>query len=176
MRESEHSQKKQNMRCEVFKITSDDWYPSYKLEDKTKLVRVSFMQILLSSSWRLTSPRLVVKSISTRRKKMSGGHFHYAQYKIGQIADEIEHLIETNDNDELNDWGDPVGRGYQPEVIERFKLAVATLRKAEVMAQRVDWLVSDDDGEKSFLRRWDEDLNKLDILPNYANLQDDTEN
>lgn len=51
MRESEHSQKKQNMRCEVFKITSDDWYPSYKLEDKTKLVQVSFMQILLPSSW-----------------------------------------------------------------------------------------------------------------------------
>lgn len=107
---------------------------------------------------------------------MSGGHFHYAQYKIGQIADEIEHLIETNDSDELNDWDDPVGRGYQPEVIERFKLAIATLRKAEVMAQRVDWLVSGDDGEKSFLRRWDEDLNKLNILPNYANLQDDMEN
>lgn len=102
---------------------------------------------------------------------MSGGRFGYAQYKIGQIADEIEHLIEINDSDELNEWGDPVGRGYQPEVIERFRLAVATLRKAEVMAQRVDWLVSDDDGEESFLRRWDKDLSKLDILPNHTNLR-----
>ena len=107
---------------------------------------------------------------------MSGGYFDYTQYKIGQIADEIEHLIETNDSDELNDWGDLIGRGYQPEVIERFRLAIATLRKAEVMAQRIDWLVSDDDGEESFLRRWDEDLNKLNILLNYANLRDDTEN
>ncbi len=56
MRESENSQKKQNMHCDVFKVTSEDWYPSYKLEDKTKLVQVSFMQVLLATSatsWRV---------------------------------------------------------------------------------------------------------------------------
>ena len=33
---------------------------------------------------------------------MSGGHFDYAQYKIGQIADMVEQLIIDNDSQELD--------------------------------------------------------------------------
>ena len=36
---------------------------------------------------------------------MSGGHFNYDQYKIGQIADMVEQLIISNDSQELNEWG-----------------------------------------------------------------------
>jgi hypothetical protein len=32
-----------------------------------------------------------------------------------------------------------------------------------VYAHRVDWLVSGDDGEESFMKRFDEDLNKLNL-------------
>jgi len=35
------------------------------------------------------------------------------------------------------------------------------LRKAEIYAQRIDWLVSGDDGNDTFLKRLEEDLNKL---------------
>lgn len=38
---------------------------------------------------------------------MSGGHFNYDQYRIGQMADEVEQLILNNDNPETNEWGDP---------------------------------------------------------------------
>ena len=89
---------------------------------------------------------------------MSGGHFGYDQYKIGQIALEIERLIKTNDCKELGVWGHPIGRGYPDEVIKKFQEAVVTLRRAEIMAQRIDWLVSDDDGEESFCKRWEEEL------------------
>jgi hypothetical protein len=92
---------------------------------------------------------------------MSGGHFDYAQYRIEDIARGIEELIASNDDESLNEWGDRRGHGYSPETIEKFKLAVDTLRIAATMAQRIDWLVSGDDGEESFHRRWDEELEKL---------------
>jgi len=92
---------------------------------------------------------------------MSGGHFGYKQYEIGYIADEVQGLIDSNDSTERNDWGDPVGRGYPPEVIEQFREAVSVLRRAEVYAQRIDWFVSGDDGEDSFVTRLRADLEKL---------------
>ena len=50
---------------------------------------------------------------------------------------------------------------YPDEVIEKFKEGLEILRKAEVYAQRIDWLISGDDGEESFLERLKEDLSKL---------------
>ena len=94
---------------------------------------------------------------------MSGGHFDYNQYKIGQIADEIEQLIETNNSDEIDQWGQRVGRDYPEEIVDKFREALVTLKKAEIMAQRIDWLVSGDDGEETFLRRWRDELRKLSV-------------
>jgi hypothetical protein len=37
---------------------------------------------------------------------MSGGHFQYKQWEIGNIADEVEQLILTNDSEEKDEWGD----------------------------------------------------------------------
>lgn len=89
---------------------------------------------------------------------MSGGHFDYNQYRIGQIADDIQLLIDGNDSTELNQYGDRIGRGYPREVVDRFRKAVKLLRTAQVYAQRIDWLVSGDDGPESFLRRLEEEL------------------
>ena len=92
---------------------------------------------------------------------MSGGYFQYDQDRIGRIADSIQTLINSNDSEERDRWGDLLGRGYKPEVIARFREAVSALRRAEVYAQRVDWLVSGDDGEESFLQRLAEELGEL---------------
>lgn len=92
---------------------------------------------------------------------MSGGYFGHNQWNINSIAEEIGNLVKNNMNDEKNEWGDVRGRHYPPEIIERFKEAVLTLERAYVMAQRVDWLVSGDDGEENFMKRWNEDLKKL---------------
>jgi hypothetical protein len=108
---------------------------------------------------------------------MSGGRFQYKQYEINYIADQIEHEVLTNGkkktDDELKEegWRDPdwykkypedlYHYEYPEEVIEKFKEAVIVLRKAAVYAQRVDWLLSGDDGEETFLERLKKDLDKL---------------
>lgn len=92
---------------------------------------------------------------------MSGGYFDYQQYKLDQMADEILHLIESNEDKTVNDWGDRKGRFYSAETIQRFKEAVDALNLAKVYVQRIDWLVSGDDGEESFHNRLNKELNEL---------------
>jgi len=111
---------------------------------------------------------------------MSGGHFDYDQYKIRQIADSVEQIIINNGREKTPEelkgesWRDPdwykkypedkYHYKYPDEVIEKFKEGFETLRKAEIFAQRIDWLVSGDDGEESFLRRLREDLEDLEKI------------
>jgi len=89
---------------------------------------------------------------------MSGGHFDYKQYSISEIADEIENVIELNDSKELDDFGAYIGHGYTAETIAVFEKAVKALRVAKIYAQRIDWLLSCDDGEKQFHQRLNEEL------------------
>ena len=93
---------------------------------------------------------------------MSGGHFQYKQYELGQIADEIEQLILDNDSKEVSEYGDTKGYGYSPQTIAKFKLARMTILLAQIYVQRIDWLVSGDDGEDSFHSRLDADFEALD--------------
>jgi len=96
---------------------------------------------------------------------MSGGHFDYNQHRIREIADSVEDLIRKNGKKKeykvKSSWEDEHYYEYPPEVIEKFKEGLDILRKAEVYAQRIDWLVSGDDGEETFLERLKEDLDKL---------------
>lgn len=93
---------------------------------------------------------------------MSGGHFQYKQYELGHMADEIEQLILDNDSEEVNEYGDTKGYGYSPETIAKFKIARMSLLLAQIYVQRIDWLVSGDDGEDSFHSRLDADFDALD--------------
>lgn len=81
---------------------------------------------------------------------MSGGHFNYDQYRLGDICAELELLIVNNDSEE--------GRGYSKDTIEAFEEALFFLRTAFIYVQRIDWLVSDDDSEESFHRRLNQEL------------------
>jgi len=108
---------------------------------------------------------------------MSGGAFDYTQYNISMIADKIEQIIERSGRpktkEELKDegWRDPEWYKKYPEdlnhykypddVIEEFKKGVEVLRKAQIYAQRIDWLISGDDGEETFHERLKEELEKL---------------
>ena len=86
---------------------------------------------------------------------MSGGAFNYAQHQLNEIAETIELAIQQNDDTSLNQYGERRGRGYSPEVIERFRVAVKTLRQAYRMAHDIDWLLSGDTGEDTFIAGWD---------------------
>ena len=93
---------------------------------------------------------------------MSGGHFQYKQYEFGQIADEIEQIILDNDSKEVDEYGYRKGYGYSPQTIAKFKIARMSLLWAQIYVQRIDWLVSGDDGEDSFHSRLDADFEALD--------------
>ena len=92
---------------------------------------------------------------------MSGGHFNYDQYKVSQIADQIDDLIFHNGSKELDSYGELRYREYQPDIVEAFMVAANKLREAYVYAQRIDWLVCGDDGDDSFRSRIASDLKGL---------------
>ena len=50
---------------------------------------------------------------------------------------------------------------YSKETIKEFKKGLAILKKAYIYAQRIDWLLSGDDGEESFHERLKEELDNL---------------
>ncbi len=89
---------------------------------------------------------------------MSGGLFDYSQYYIADITDTIEGIVGRNDSKQ--DEHDP-HYVYSPKIIEAFTNGIHALKVAEVYAQRIDWLVSGDDGEDTFFCRLEEGLAKL---------------
>lgn len=102
---------------------------------------------------------------------MSGGHFDYEQYKIDRIANDVEEIIKEQramrksieKGDEVVRWGYimKIDDLYSDKTIAEFKKGLCLLKKAAIYAQRIDWLVSDDDGEESFHKRLKENLDKM---------------
>lgn len=98
---------------------------------------------------------------------MSGGRFDYDQYRIRTIWETIQSEIGKNNQpvksrDRWGDWDTrEVYSNYSDETIAEFEKAVHYLKLAEIYAQRVDWLLSGDDGEESFHKRLKEELSKL---------------
>ena len=112
---------------------------------------------------------------------MSGGFFGYNQYYINDIADSIETYIygQSLEEEDINYFKNyllddeekeyviknkhtlPNSYKYSKETIKEFKKGLAILKKAYVYAQRIDWLLSADDGEESFHKRLKEELDNL---------------
>jgi hypothetical protein len=99
---------------------------------------------------------------------MSGGHFDYKQSYLKEIAESIQRVIDDNLKEVKNEdrwhevWDDRIYYyDYPEEIIAKFKEGVELLLKAQVYVQRIDWLLSGDDGEKTFLERLQEDLKQL---------------
>ena len=104
---------------------------------------------------------------------MSGGHYDYLQYRITEITDSIEQAVRDsgtkkpknelyNNDDFYEKYPEELNYYKYPDhVIKEFKNGIKLLEKAQVYAQRIDWLLSGDDGEDSFIERLEEDLGKL---------------
>ena len=110
---------------------------------------------------------------STKTNNMSGGHFEYNQYGIRDIWEEIQNILDKQGRrlpeDELYGSKDYYSEypeeelypTYSPEVQGVFIDAINLLKRAEIYAQRIDWFLSGDDGEESFLKRLKEELDEL---------------
>lgn len=113
---------------------------------------------------------------------MSGGHFDFNYYHFDYIAEDIDEYINGHELDEddveryirdhdlddsekeyvrINKHTIPNYFGYKDEVVEKMKEGLNIIRKAYVYAKRIDYLLSGDDGETSFLQRLQKDLDKL---------------
>lgn len=104
---------------------------------------------------------------------MSGGHFDYDQYRINNIIDSIER--------ELNLQGKQIPKEelwmneeyykkypeekfhttYPDEIQKKFQEGIRALKIAKIYAHRIDWFLSGDDGEESFLERLSEELSEI---------------
>ncbi len=80
---------------------------------------------------------------------MSGGHFDYKQYGIKEAADQI--MLEAVRNEFC----------FSKETQDKFLLAAHRLEVASIYLNRIDWLLSGDDGEETFHERLAEDLKEL---------------
>lgn len=99
---------------------------------------------------------------------MSGGFFEYKQYHLDDIASSIERELNNQGKEKPKDelyYDKEHYNKYPEEVQEKMREAVKQLRIAAVYAQRVDWFLSGDDGEESFLKRLSEDLRALQGSP-----------
>jgi hypothetical protein len=110
---------------------------------------------------------------------MSGGRFNGDQRRIGYIVEDIKETIErsgrpkTEEEKKDEGWNDvnwyvkyPEDlnwHAYPPEILDKFKEAIYYLERAQIYAQRVDYYLSGDDGEETFLERLDEELSELKV-------------
>lgn len=95
---------------------------------------------------------------------MSGGHWDYLQYKFTEVIEDLNNIIQENQNERIEKVEFDLFNEhfyFSPEVIEKFKRGLELITKAQIYMQRIDWLLSGDDGETSFLRRLSQDLEKI---------------
>lgn len=105
---------------------------------------------------------------------MSGGKFSYKQWHIDNIANQIEQEVilsgkpipkqkwsyyERQEFEETHKH--PMNYAYPDSILRRMEEAVYALRAAAIYAQRVDYLLSGDDGEESFEERLSKELSEL---------------
>jgi hypothetical protein len=106
---------------------------------------------------------------------MSGGHFQYINYRIVEILDELNGLIQKNGlkktKEEIKDEQYPIDwmekypedeyhYEYPEYVINEFKDATEIIVKAGIYIKQIDYLLSGDIGEETFKENLTKELNK----------------
>lgn len=84
---------------------------------------------------------------------------HFKDVWTGQVYEVKSYTYEEYEPDE--DGEIPWFPDYTEETIKEFREGVVVLKKAQVYANRIDWLMSGDDGEDNFHKRLKEQLEEL---------------
>ena len=94
---------------------------------------------------------------------MSGGHYDYIQFRIGQLADDIEgDILKQGKESEWCTGDDKYYNDFYPDEINKIMLeTLFKVKEAEVYVQRLDWYLSGDDGDDNYLKRLKKDLELL---------------
>jgi hypothetical protein len=80
---------------------------------------------------------------------MSGGHFNYNEYRLIEMAESIDALLEQSPH-KMNEYGDGLQYDYNQKTLEEFRKTANMLREAYKRLKRIDYLVSGDDSEYDF--------------------------
>ncbi len=83
---------------------------------------------------------------------MSGGYFDYIQFRMNDAAEQLKRVIERRTYDADGEYPIPV------DILADFTIGLHHLTLAKTYLQRIDWLLSGDDGENSFRKRLEEEL------------------
>lgn len=83
---------------------------------------------------------------------MSGGHFDYIQYRFPETIDEMKQIIEQHED-----------YGLDEDAVAHIMMGAKLLSAAGIYLQRIDWLVSGDDGLETFKKRLKQDLEGIGI-------------
>lgn len=102
---------------------------------------------------------------------MSGGTFDYWQNQIEYVIERIVEAIQKSGKEVPERFWDYFMRDHPDErmcptfeykTLRRFEEGIYVLKKAYIYAQRIDWLLTCDDGEEEFEERLREELDALD--------------
>jgi len=86
---------------------------------------------------------------------MSGGHFDYQQYRLNDIAEELRRTIaKCRQKREYYDY-------YSDKFINDMVDAYHKSKELEVILNRIDWVLSGDDSEESYIERLAEDMSEI---------------
>ena len=85
---------------------------------------------------------------------MSGGRFEHSQYRVLDAAESVKSAVDNNGKSDGYGWSSD----FSPETMAQLNEGISAMRKAYIYMQRIDWMLSGDDGEESFHRRLKEEL------------------
>jgi hypothetical protein len=106
---------------------------------------------------------------------MSGGHFQNINYRIEEILEELNNLIQKNGlkktQEEIKDENYPIDwmekypedeyhYKYSDDVINEFQNAIEIIGKADIYIKQIDYLLSGDTSEETFKENITKELNK----------------
>ena len=89
---------------------------------------------------------------------MSGGHFNCYYHHISSVADSIDDLVRTNNDSSRDEYGQTYGMFFSKDTIDKFKETSKALRLVSAMVKEVDYLVSGDTNEETFMENWTENI------------------
>ena len=99
---------------------------------------------------------------------MSGGRYNYTQFSfenqfVEEFARDLKKWEEYRLSDEVFDpeqcenYQKILAKEFSEETMKEFRVGLLFMRTAVVYANRIDWLLSGDDGEQSFHKRLKEE-------------------
>lgn len=77
---------------------------------------------------------------------MSGGSFNYSYRKVDEFSYTLEKILDDIDRDDED-------CGFEKETIEKLEGILVLCRKTAKLMKEVEWLISGDTGDESFMKR-----------------------